>query len=172
MLRSALKWCFLFYSCSAVTASAQTADAYKTGGDWVRIHMNDFKGMIYQGVSKHQVCTSEAKKLAAQFISQGRKVRTRILTEEIAVFEVMDGDRILIYCNPAGALFADMLLPNTMSGTMKEANSLGSEQTREDNSRTTKTTYDPVSRTSTTTETGPRDPSAPEQPPRKPPQQQ
>lgn len=105
---------------SACLADDSAADAFADAkGQWVTIYLNDFQGMKYAGgLTKAAACVSAARMKAGEFQGEdGLHVYTRILTKELAAFEITGRDNYVVYCNSNGALVVDMLI----SGKTAEA---------------------------------------------------
>lgn len=139
--------------------SGGAADAFATEqGTWVTIYLNDFQGMLYAGgLTKASACVSEARRKAGEFVGlDGLKVSTRLLTRDLAAFEVTGRDNYLIYCNSNSALVVDMLISGRAAEAMARRENDGTAaKANEPKPATTKTDIDLTTGKATSTTTVP-----------------
>lgn len=113
----------------AIPAAAQQKEAAvfaEKKGAWVTIYINDFKGMNFVGVSKHQACVSAAMDKADEFRSKGHNVSSRLVMSEMVAFEISGHDDFVVFCNANGTLVVEMLVKGDAAEAMAKRENSGS----------------------------------------------
>lgn len=122
-------WALGFVTLQFAVVSAH-AEQPSAGNGWQQIYLNDFKGMIFSGVTKQKYCVEQAFRKAHEIREKGGTYRPILALEESVQIAAKTYDQkdVLILCSPVGALAMYFKPPTSLQAVFESVQQVGTAQ--------------------------------------------